>query len=87
MKITLKTLSGTVFDVEVEPDTAIGRVKDLVASSEHGIAQGWDRPGEAELLKLLHKGNFLQNETTDLASYRVQDGDFIVIMPPTKRGG
>ena len=74
MKIKLKTLKGVTFDVEAEPDTTIGRVKELAAGSEAGKEGGW----EAELIKLIHQGKVLENGR-DLVSYSIKEEDFIEI--------
>jgi len=75
MKCELKTLKGATFSVEVEPDTTVAKVKELAAASEQGVKDSWDPEG----IKLIHQGKVLEN-SRDLASYSIKEGDFMVVM-------
>jgi len=75
MKIKLKTLKGDAFECEVTPDMPIGKVKELAAASDHGTKGGW----EVEGVKLIFQGKVLDNDK-DLASYNINEGDFMVVM-------
>jgi len=74
MKIKLKTLKGDAFECEVTPDMPIGKVKELAAASDHGTKGGW----EVEGVKLIFQGKVLDNDK-DLASYNINEGDFMAI--------
>eukprot|EP00324_Dicrateria_rotunda_P000041 CAMPEP_0206166178 /NCGR_PEP_ID=MMETSP1474-20131121/23150_1 /ASSEMBLY_ACC=CAM_ASM_001110 /TAXON_ID=97495 /ORGANISM="Imantonia sp., Strain RCC918" /LENGTH=77 /DNA_ID=CAMNT_0053570029 /DNA_START=17 /DNA_END=247 /DNA_ORIENTATION=- len=75
MKCKLKTLKGDAFEVEVEGGTLIKAVKEMAAASDHGSKGGW----EAEHIKLIFQGKVLE-DTKDLASYSINEGDFMVVM-------
>jgi len=75
MKIDLKTIKGVTFSVEAAPDMLVGKVKELAASSDIGTKDGW----EAEGMKLIFQGKVLDN-SCDLASYSIKEGDFMVVM-------
>ena len=68
MKIKLKTLKGLVIDLDVPADTAVQKVKEMGAASEHGTSEGWD----AESMKLIYQGKMLENGK-DLASYSIKE--------------
>lgn len=68
MRIKLKTLKGLVIDLDVPPDTAVQKVKEMGAASEHGKSEGWDPEG----MKLIYQGKMLEN-AKDLASYSIKE--------------
>ncbi|XVE91418.1 hypothetical protein REPUB_Repub01dG0007800 [Reevesia pubescens] len=73
MKIFVKTLKGTHFDIEVKPEDAIADVKKNIEN-----VQGADVYPAAQQM-LIHKGKVLKDDTT-LAENSVAENTFIVIM-------
>ncbi|KAK8655856.1 hypothetical protein V6N13_108421 [Hibiscus sabdariffa] len=73
MKIFVKTLKGTHFDIEVKPEDAVGDVKKKIET-----VQGADVYPAAQQM-LIHKGKVLKDETT-LSENSVAENSFIVIM-------
>ncbi|XP_022725181.1 ubiquitin receptor RAD23c-like isoform X2 [Durio zibethinus] len=73
MKIFIKTLKGTHFDIEVKPDDAVADVKKNIET-----VQGADVYPAAQQM-LIHKGKVLKDDTT-LAENCVTENSFIVIM-------
>ncbi|XWS64319.1 hypothetical protein CRYUN_Cryun06bG0176100 [Craigia yunnanensis] len=73
MKIFVKTLKGSHFDIEVKPEDAVADVKKNIE-----IVQGADVYPAAQQM-LIHKGKVLKDDTT-LAENSVAENSFIVIM-------
>ncbi|XP_022733102.1 ubiquitin receptor RAD23c-like isoform X2 [Durio zibethinus] len=73
MKIFVKTLKGTHFDIEVKPEDAVADVKKNIET-----VQGADVYPAAQQM-LIHKGKVLKDGTT-LAENSVTENSFIVIM-------
>ncbi|XVF03410.1 hypothetical protein REPUB_Repub04eG0259000 [Reevesia pubescens] len=73
MKIFVKTLKGTHFDIEVKPEDAVADVKKTIET-----VQGADVYPAAQQM-LIYKGKVLKDETT-LAENSVAENSFIVIM-------
>ena len=59
MKLTVKTLQGAKFMVEADPSFTILHVKELCAK---------EKDSDASLIKLIHSGKVLANESTVEAS-------------------
>ena len=70
-----ETLKGDAFPVEVEGSTKVLAVKEMAANSESGKAAGWEVAG----IKLIFQGKVL-DDSKDLASYNINENDFMVIM-------
>ncbi|XP_068490814.1 ubiquitin receptor RAD23c-like isoform X1 [Phaseolus vulgaris] len=73
MKVFVKTLKGTHFEIEVQPQDAVSEVKKSIES-----AQGAD-VYPAALQMLIHQGKVLKDATT-LEENNVAENSFIVIM-------
>ncbi|KAE8681301.1 Ubiquitin receptor RAD23c [Hibiscus syriacus] len=79
MKIFIKTLKGTHFDIEVKPEDAVGDVKKKIET-----VQGAELYPAAQQM-LIHKGKVLKDETT-LSENSVAENSFIVIMLAKNKG-
>ncbi|KAA3488388.1 ubiquitin receptor RAD23c-like [Gossypium australe] len=73
MKVSVKTLKGTHFDIEVKPEDAVADVKKNIET-----VQGADVYPAAKQM-LIFKGKVLKDDTT-LAENSVTENSFIVIM-------
>ncbi|XP_021296581.1 ubiquitin receptor RAD23d-like isoform X1 [Herrania umbratica] len=73
MKIFVKTLKGTHFEIEVKPEDTVADVKKNIDT-----AQGPDIYPAAQLM-LIHQGKVLKDNTT-LDENKVAENSFIVIM-------
>ncbi|KAJ4842989.1 Ubiquitin receptor RAD23c [Turnera subulata] len=73
MKVFVKTLKGTNFEIEVKPEDTVGDVKKNIES-----AQGADVYPAAQQM-LIHQGKVLKDDTT-LDENKVEENSFIVIM-------
>ncbi|XP_022864036.1 ubiquitin receptor RAD23c-like isoform X2 [Olea europaea var. sylvestris] len=74
MKIFVKTLKGTHFEIEVKPEDTVIDVKKTIESS-----QGSDIYPAAQLM-LIHQGKVLKDGTT-LGENNVAENSFVVVMP------
>jgi UV excision repair protein RAD23 len=72
MKVSIKTLKGSTFEIDVDPSTKVADVKKLIETT-----QGPVYPADQQVL--IHQGNVLKNETT-LEENKVLENNFIVIM-------
>ncbi|CAN0876373.1 Ubiquitin receptor RAD23c [Linum grandiflorum] len=73
MKISVKTLKGSNFDIEVKPEDTVAYVKSLIET-----AQGADvYPAGQQML--IHQGKVLKDNTT-LDENKVVEDSFIVVM-------
>uniref|UniRef100_A0A0E0ELR1 Ubiquitin receptor RAD23 n=1 Tax=Oryza meridionalis TaxID=40149 RepID=A0A0E0ELR1_9ORYZ len=73
MKVSIKTLKGSSFEIDVEPTSKVSDVKKLIE-----VTQG-DNVYPADQQMLIHQGNVLKNDTT-LEENKVVENNFIVIM-------
>ncbi|KAJ4960520.1 hypothetical protein NE237_020430 [Protea cynaroides] len=73
MKINVKTLKGTHFEIEVKPDDTVADVKKNIET-----VQGPDAYPAAQQM-LIHQGKVLKDPTT-LDENKVSDNSFLVIM-------
>ncbi|CAF2126068.1 hypothetical protein YC2023_029610 [Brassica napus] len=73
MKIFVKTLKGTHFEIEVKPEDSVADVKKNIET-----VQGADVYPAAKLM-LIHQGKVLKDETT-IEENKVAENSFIVIM-------
>ncbi|KAL8099228.1 hypothetical protein AgCh_031769 [Apium graveolens] len=73
MKIFIKTLKGTNFEIQVKPDDTISDLKTIIEAK-----QGKDVYPAAQQM-LIHKGKVLKDATT-LEDNEVAENNFIVIM-------
>ncbi|OIW17574.1 hypothetical protein TanjilG_08852 [Lupinus angustifolius] len=73
MKINVKTLKGTHFQIQVKPQHSVGDVKRNIEA-----AQGGDVYPAAQQM-LIHQGKVLTDDTT-LEENRVSENSFVVIM-------
>ncbi|XP_012462055.1 ubiquitin receptor RAD23c isoform X3 [Gossypium raimondii] len=79
MKVSVKTLKGTHFDIEVKPEDAVADVKKNIET-----VQGTDvYPASQQML--IYKGKVLKDDTT-LAENSVTENSFIVIMLTKNKG-
>ena len=76
MKLKLKNLKQQEFDIEIESEQKT--VKDLKIEIEkvHGF--------DANLMKLLHNGQILEDSKT-LEDYKVKEGNVIIMMATKKK--
>ncbi|KAM1164346.1 hypothetical protein ACFX13_024518 [Malus domestica] len=73
MKVFVKTLKGTSFEIEVKPEETVADVKTIIET-----AQGADvYPAPQQML--IHQGKVLKDDTT-LEANNVAENSFIVIM-------
>ncbi|KAM1919339.1 hypothetical protein FF1_023860 [Malus domestica] len=73
MKVFVKTLKGTSFEIEVKPEETVAYVKTIIET-----AQGADvYPAPQQML--IHQGKVLKDDTT-LEANNVAENSFIVIM-------
>ncbi|KAB1994085.1 hypothetical protein E1A91_D13G077700v1 [Gossypium mustelinum] len=79
MKVSVKTLKGTHFDIEVKPEDAVADVKKNIET-----VQGADVYPAAQQM-LIFKGKVLKDDTT-LAENSVNENSFIVIMLTKNKG-
>lgn len=73
MKLTVKTLKGTHFDIQVQPSDTVMAVKKNIEA-----VQGKDQYPWGQQL-LIHSGKVLKDETT-LEENKVSDDGFLVVM-------
>lgn len=71
MKISIKTLKGEQFDVDVDPNEEVSSVKAKVEAVRAELP--------ADRQKLIHSGKVLKDDTT-VASNGINENDFIVCM-------
>ncbi|KAB1994087.1 hypothetical protein ES319_D13G075500v1 [Gossypium barbadense] len=79
MKVFVKTLKGTHFNIEVKPEDAVADVKKNIET-----VQGADVYPAAQQM-LIYKGKVLKDDTT-LAENSVTENSFIVIMLTKNKG-
>ena len=70
MKVTLRTVSGESFHLEVEESLTVADLKDKVAEA---------RSIPLSSLKLVYKGKVLDNATATMAECGVTEAGFIVV--------
>ncbi|XP_044505434.1 ubiquitin receptor RAD23c-like isoform X2 [Mangifera indica] len=73
MKVFVKTLKGTHFEIEVKPEDKVAELKKNIES-----VQGADVYPAAQLM-LIHQGKVLKDETT-LEENKVAENSFVVVM-------
>ncbi|KAG9145284.1 hypothetical protein Leryth_008220 [Lithospermum erythrorhizon] len=73
MKIFVKTLKGSHFEIQVQPQDTVAGVKKIIET-----VQGADVYPAAQQM-IIHQGKVLKDETT-LEESKVSEGSFIVIM-------
>ncbi|KAF0909652.1 hypothetical protein E2562_000014 [Oryza meyeriana var. granulata] len=73
MKVSVKTLKGSTFEIEVEPTSKVADVKKLIEATQGQNVY----PADQQML--IHQGNVLKNDTT-LEENKVVENNFIVIM-------
>ncbi|KAF7124876.1 hypothetical protein RHSIM_Rhsim12G0083000 [Rhododendron simsii] len=73
MKINVKTLKGTHFEIEVKPEDTVADVKKTIESSQGANVY------PASQLMLIHQGKVLKDDTT-LDENKVAENSFVVIM-------
>jgi len=81
MKITVKTISGQKFSVEVAADDNVGGIKSKIEAANRDFPAGET--------KLIHKAKILKNEQT-IAEIGLKETDFLVChrqAPPMASGG
>ncbi|XP_073018603.1 ubiquitin receptor RAD23d-like [Primulina eburnea] len=79
MKIYVKTLKGTHFEIEVKPDDTVADVKKIIE-----MVQGSDVYPAAQQM-LIHQGKVLKDNTT-LEENKVAEKSFVVIMLSKNKG-
>ncbi|CAL4998867.1 unnamed protein product [Urochloa decumbens] len=78
MKVSIKTLKCSIFEIEVDPSSKVADVKKLIETTQGQNVY----PADQQML--IHQGNVLKNETT-LEENKVLENDFMVIMLFKKR--
>ncbi|KAI5684273.1 hypothetical protein M9H77_05501 [Catharanthus roseus] len=73
MKVSVKTLKGTHFQIEVKPEDTVADVKKAIETSQGSETY----PASQQML--IHQGKVLKDETT-LEENKVVENSFIVIM-------
>ncbi|TVU05778.1 hypothetical protein EJB05_48961 [Eragrostis curvula] len=73
MKVSIKTLKGSSFEIDVDPSSKVADVKKLIESTQGPNVY----PADQQML--IHQGTVLNNETT-LEENKVLENNFIVIM-------
>uniref|UniRef100_A0ACD6AGD2 Uncharacterized protein n=1 Tax=Avena sativa TaxID=4498 RepID=A0ACD6AGD2_AVESA len=73
MKVSIKTLKGSSFEIEVEPTSKVADVKKLIETTQGQNVY----PADQQML--IHQGNVLKNDTT-LEESKILENNFIVIM-------
>ncbi|CAK7326558.1 unnamed protein product [Dovyalis caffra] len=73
MKIFVKTLKGSTFDVEVKPEDKVADVKKKIETAQGSAVY----PAEQQML--IHQGKVLKDDTT-LDENKVAENSFVVIM-------
>uniref|UniRef100_A0ACD6AJ90 Uncharacterized protein n=1 Tax=Avena sativa TaxID=4498 RepID=A0ACD6AJ90_AVESA len=73
MKVNVKTLKGTNFEIEATPEASVGEVKMIIESSQGQSVY----PADQQML--IYQGKILKDDTT-LAANNVVDNSFLVIM-------
>eukprot|EP00698_Gefionella_okellyi_P014771 TRINITY_DN4104_c0_g1_i1.p1 TRINITY_DN4104_c0_g1~~TRINITY_DN4104_c0_g1_i1.p1 ORF type:complete len:381 (+),score=102.77 TRINITY_DN4104_c0_g1_i1:108-1250(+) len=71
MKVSIKTLEGKTFEVDIADSDTVDTLKQRI-ETEQGIA--------IDTQKLIHKGKVMQVGANTVVSYGVKEGDFLVIM-------
>jgi len=73
MKLTIKTLKGPVFTLDVEPETTVGQLKQRLEKEqgEEYTASG---------LKFIHAGKILSDDNQTIQQCNVKETEFIVVM-------
>jgi len=71
MELSVKTLTGKVFAITVDPASNVGQVK--------GVIEATNSEFKADSLKLIHSGKVLKDEQT-LTEVGVKEKDFLVVM-------
>ncbi|MGD7361373.1 ubiquitin-like protein, partial [Ralstonia pseudosolanacearum] len=73
MKINVKTLKGTHFEIEVKPEDTVADVKQTIESAQGAVVY----PAAQQML--IHQGKVLKDATT-LDENKVAENSFLVIM-------
>ncbi|KQJ98357.1 probable ubiquitin receptor RAD23 isoform X2 [Brachypodium distachyon] len=73
MKVSIKTLKGSSFEIEVDPTSKVVDLKKLIENTQGQNVY----PADQQML--IHQGNVLKNDTT-LEENKVLENNFIVIM-------
>lgn len=76
MQLTVKTLKGEKFTVEVEESHTIAQVKDIIQQQKSELV--------ADSMKLIHSGKVLKDSET-IADCRIQPNAFLVVMISKKK--
>ncbi|RCV21170.1 hypothetical protein SEVIR_4G117700v4 [Setaria viridis] len=72
MKLNVKTLKGTSFEIEASPEESVAEVKKIIETT-----QGEVYPADQQML--IYQGKILKDDTT-LESNKVAENSFLVIM-------
>ncbi len=72
MKLQLKTLTGAMFSVEVDPSCTIAQLKLLIQEAKPEFL--------VETQKLILSGKVLDKADQTLAEFNLQEKDFLVVM-------
>jgi len=76
MQLTVKTLKGEKFTIEVEESHTIAQVKDIIEQQKSELV--------AESMKLIHSGKVLKDSET-IADCQIQPNAFLVVMVSKKK--
>ena len=72
MNLTVKTLKGGKFTIEIEPTQTIAQTKSIIESTKSEL-------GSASSMKLIHSGKVLKDNDT-IESCNIKPSDFLVVM-------
>ncbi|XP_073109900.1 ubiquitin receptor RAD23c isoform X4 [Elaeis guineensis] len=79
MKVFVKTLKGTNFEIEVKPEDTVADVKRIIESTQGQSVY----PSEQQML--IHQGKILKDDTT-MNDNKVSENNFIIIMLSKTKG-
>ncbi|CAN0435044.1 unnamed protein product, partial [Scytosiphon promiscuus] len=71
VKLTVKTIKGKKFQIDVEQTQTVREVK--------GVIEEQNAEFPAAQLKLIHSGQILKDDST-LAEYKIKEEEFLVCM-------
>ncbi|KAL7450432.1 hypothetical protein ACHAWC_002350, partial [Mediolabrus comicus] len=72
MNLTVKTLKGGKFTIEIDPTQTIAQTKSIIENTKSEL-------GSASSMKLIHSGKVLKDDDT-IESCNIKPSDFLVVM-------
>eukprot|EP00047_Mylnosiga_fluctuans_P001863 m.222203 g.222203 ORF g.222203 m.222203 type:complete len:347 (+) comp10729_c0_seq1:4317-5357(+) len=80
MKLTIKTLKGPVFTLDVEAETTVGQLKQRLEKEQ---GEEYNAAG----LKLIHAGKILSDDQQTIGQCNIKETEFIVVMTSKPKAG